>query len=817
MLVRTSLALLLATAGPAIAQAAPEASVAERYARAARLMLVPATTGVKNEGVVPHWLPGQDRLWYQRQTDKGTAFILVDAATGTSSPAFDAVGIAASLTPLLGTTVSPDTLPFATFDYSTDASRISFAIGQARYSCVVATSACTAQAPSRIEPYMVASPDGWLAVFERGGNLWLRNVETGSDRALTTDGAPDKGWGIAEEPSDFHALRREASGAKRPPFWTIWSPDGAKLITAFVDQSFVQPYPFMDYAPTDGASRPRVRSVRFPLVGERRATVQYYAIDVATGARTRIDLDGTKVETMELSPHGGAWSPDGKHYRLYAVWASTTGASLWDIDVETGAVHEVIREPAVYPALLNAGGYGPASIAFVDGGRRIVWPSTRDGWTHLYLYDIASGRQLRRLTSGRWLVRDLLRADDRLRRIFFIGQGRDDPDPYRRSVYSVGYDGSRLTLLTPERADRPITSPAPGALGSFDGARSYDPVSPSGRYLAYSNSTLAEPSSFVLRDLRGGARVLERADTRGLVAAGYRPPTAFTARSADGRFDLHGVVYRPSDYDPSRRYPVILAQYDSPIVTVTPHNFGAASTIVIDNSTPASEAELGFIVVMVDPRGTPFRGAAFSQPPRNFIADMGLTDQIAAIRQLAVSNPSMDLSKVGIVGASFGAWTGLRALIDHNDFFKVAVAWASPGGFANMYNANALTVSAGVPTYAQGALLSAAPGDRPLSWSAIDAVGQVERMKGRLLFGTGALDENVLPSSQLQFIDAAARAGKDVEQMFLPRATHGTMPYWPYVVKRTWDFLIRNLRGEVPPTDFTFPAGTFPPVRPDQR
>ena len=312
-MIRISLAALLLAATPAFAQAPAEAPIADRYARAAKLLLVPATTGVRNESVIPHWIGGQDRFWYLRQAEKGAAFVVVDAATGASSPAFDAPAIAESLALLLKTKVSVDALPFQSFDYSPDGSRIALAVGPAKFTCVVATSVCTADAPSRIEPYMTPSPDGRTAVFQRDGNLWLRDIATGTERALTSDGVPEKGWGVAAEPSDFHALRRQDAGGKRPPFWTIWSPDSRRLITTFVDQSHVQPYPFMDYAPTDGSIRPKVRTVRLPLIGERPPTIQFYALDVATGVRTRIDLDGTKLETIELAAHHGEWAPDGRH------------------------------------------------------------------------------------------------------------------------------------------------------------------------------------------------------------------------------------------------------------------------------------------------------------------------------------------------------------------------------------------------------------------------------------------------------------------------------------------------------------------------
>ena len=255
---------------------------------------------------------------------------------------------------------------------------------------------------------------------------------------------------------------------------------------------------------------------------------------------------------------------------------------------------------------------------------------------------------------------------------------------------------------------------------------------------------------------------------------------------------------------------MILAQYTSPLVTIAPTSFSAAYSTPLDNATPVSEAELGFIEIVVDARGTPFRGAAFSDPAPDHLAKMGLDDDVAVIRQLASRDASMDLSRVGIVGASFGAWTTIRALIGYNDLFKAGVAWAPPGAFHSMYPAAELTAPSGPPVYADGSSRRPRPGDTPANWEMTNSIAQIDRLKGRLLLGEGALDENVLPGSTMQFLDAAAKAGKDVETIFLPGATHGPMPYWPYVVKRTWDFLVRNLRGGNAADRFCLAARYFP-------
>ncbi len=806
--VATAIAATIVLTTPAMGQT----DVAERYRRASRLQYLSAITAVKNNAIVPHWIDGEDRFWYRRETETGSAFVVVDAATGQSGPAFDATVIAQGLAAVTKQAASADALPFTTFDYAQGGRAIAFQVGASKYECTLATPACRATG-AVAAPDLLISPDGTSALFVRGGNLFIRTIATGAERALTDDGTLDKGWAVQVEPSDFHAIGRQASGSGAPPLWTAWSPDSKRLITSFVDQSAVKPYPYIDYAPSDGSVRPRLREVRLALVGDQPAVIQLYAIDVASGKRQRIDLDNSRFNRTQRGAHHGEWAPDGRHYLLFTRSADLGSAVLFDIDAVTGTVREAIREKGVYPALLNAGGSGAANVALLKGGTQAIWSSQRDGWPHLYLYDVATGRELRRLTRGKWVVRDILRVDEKLGKLFFVASGREGGNPYYRSVYSVDLDGRRLRRLTPEADDTPIANPATTL--SFDGASSYDPVSPSGRYIVYGTAPLSAPATTLLRRTDGAGRpvVLEHGDARALFAAGFRAPEAFTAKAADGSSDLYGVIYRPGDYEAGRKYPVILAQYNSPIVPIAPRNFGIAYSLVTDNASPAAEAQLGFIVVMVDPRGTPYRGAAFSDPAAGYIATMGLDDQVAALRQLAVRDRSMDMDHVGIVGASFGGWTAIRALILHNDLFKAAVAWAPPGSFHTMYQAPELTIPSGVPHYAGGASLRPTDKAVPENWAQMDSVAQAGLMKGRLLLGSGALDENVLPGSTMQFLDAAAKADKDVETMFLPGATHGPLPYWPYVVKRTWDFLVRNLRGETPPNDFVFPPGTFPPSK----
>jgi dipeptidyl-peptidase-4 len=802
-----ALALL---AAPALAAASDTTPIAERYANASHFLFAPVLRELKNNTIVPHWLGQSDRFWYSREGANGSEFVIVDAATGHKGPAFDAPGIAKSLGAILKQDVVAGALPFQTFEFAGDGNAMTFEVEGATFRCALRTSACAQIAASQgVTPDMLVSPDHRLAVFQKAGNLILRDLATGKDRALTTDGTRDKGWGVRPTPSDFHEIHRLDTGVDAAPFFTRWSPDSRRLLTVFTDQSGVLPYPYIEYVPADGSPRPKVVAPRIALAGEVPAKVQFHVFDIASGARHAVDLTSDQVTMIDMLPIGGAWTPDNRHFQMFATAADQRSASLYDIDTDTGHVRQVIHEAGVYPALFNAGGYSLPNAAILKGGKQAIWSSQRDGWPHLYLYDTVTGRQLLRLTSGPWVVRDLLKVDEKRGKLYFVGSGRERGNPYYRSIYRVDLDGRNLTRLTPETPDKPVVNPEGGR--GFDGTIPYQPISPSGRYIVYGVSPLDKPTVTLLRRTDGTSPpvVLETADASAIFAHHYRPPEEFTATAADGKSTLWGVVYRPHDYDPSKRYPVLSAEYNSPIVVIVPRNFGAGLETVIETAPPAADAELGFIVVMVDARGTPYRGAAFSDPKPGYLSTMALEDHVAALRQLAARDPSMDMSRVGITGASFGGWTAIRALERFNDTYKVAVAWAPPGNFHTLYDAPGLTAPDGPPIYADGSHLRPTPGAAPVSWANSDAIADIDKLQGKLLIGSGAVDENVLPGSPLRFVDAAAKADKAVEQIFLPNANHGPITYWAYVTHRVWDFLVLNLAHETPPENFVFPPEDF--------
>lgn len=726
------------------------------YERAAALDRRGARAAVLNEYVVPHWIDGRDEFWYRRETATGTEIVTVDAATGARRAVAD-------------------------------------------------TAALVQEAPVRSVPGLIPSPDGRTGVGSRNGNLFVRDLATGRERSLTTDGVPDFGYGIYSDgwKAAFIPRRRQlAAGDSLPPMETSWSPDSRLVLAPRVDQRHVTPYPMLETVPHDGSFRPVVHPIRVPLVGEAPPTLEWFVFDVKAGTTVRLAFPYEKLLVMQqdmLAIRKVWWSADGT--RLYAVafGDNMESAFFFDADLATGAVRTVVEERLLPRTDLNTTSYNPPNVRITSDGKDVIWFSQRDGWGHLYHYDGATGRQLHQITRGDWLVRDIVAVDEARRRIYFTGAGRERGNPYYRRLYRVDFDGANLVLLSPEVADAMLTSPWNDVL-AIDGASGYDVVSPSGKYVVYNVSTPSSPTRSVVRSTEDGRLVaeFERADASALFAAGFRAPEEFTAKAADGTTDIWGLFYRPIGQVPGRKYPVLDVQYASPLTAVVPRNFLMALTGPSSPSAPSSYAALGMGVVIVDGRGTTGRSREFLHSIFGRLHVNGLDDHVAAITQLARRQPWMDLRRVGVIGRSYGGWSAFRAMLEFPDFYSVGVAGAPPGSQHNMYLDYHATAMHGRPRYADGSERRTGPTEVPANWNVLDGRQQAHRLKGKLLVILGELDENVLIGSTMQLLAAFQKADKDFDLIYLSDQDH----YFtgnPYVTRRVWDYLVRNLTGREPP------------------
>ena len=761
----------------------------ERADRALGLLRLEAIAKIKNATLSPNWLD-DTHFWYQREGDDGAAYVVVDARTGDSHIAFNSAAVAAALSAATQSKVSPGKLPLAAITRVNEGLVATFKLGDKCFAWPASGDGLRQLDPPITRPEgALLGPGGRLSLFVRNYELWIHDARDASERQLTQGGGPNHGFALTLDWLHFNGVQRERQGFSAPPPEISWSPCGRRLIASFSDQRAVEPLPLIEQAPRDGSVRPRQHELRVPLMGERPPTLDFQIIDVDTGAHRPIDLPPYTRPTSPRDLIRFWWSDDGERAFVLARDQDFTRLWLIEIDPSTGVTRVVISDDTMPLRVFGEGGGSPPAVAVLDSSDEFIWLSCREGWHHLFLHELSSGAVKSQLTTGDWLIRELVHVDQAQRTAIFIASGREPGNPYHRYIYKVGLDTGEILLLTPEPGDHKIVSPlAEPAIT----ARS---LSPSGGHLVYGVSSVADPGDFRLRRVSDGGLVgvLETVNAAALFKSGYRPPEEVTATAADGESILHGVVYRPSDYDPRGHYPIIDMQYGSPIMAVTPRNFLEAAANVIGFTNCAAMAELGFVVIVVDARGTPGRNDAFSRPKPGYLAHMGLDDHIAFIRQVAASEPALDLDRIGISGISFGGWTTFRALLGYPDVFKVGVSGAGPGSFQSMWIAAPLVLPHGPMLYGVSRERPT-PTAIPDAFKDIDNLAQAYRMQGRLLIVVGEHDENVPAASTLQFYDALLKHDRDVDLVYVANGSHGGI-YSGSILRRECNFFLEHLAG----------------------
>ena len=791
------------------------------YERAERLLGPNLGKTVRNGFTTPHWIGPNDRFWYRKERKDDHEFVLVDAATGKSQPAFDHDALAKALGQNTNETHSDRTLPFNEFSFNDDLTAISFFHGDSEFECRIAPAECTSQkvelnidavlhesmsfrsGPEKSPPGVKLSPDGDKGVFVRDGNLWLVDMASGKERALTDDGKTDFGWGIyPDNRADF--IPRLRRGKWQQPVDTTWSPDGRLILVPLINQRHVKPYPFIESVPEDGSFRPKVHNIRLPLVGEKPATLEWYLIDIETDQKRWIDLpyeDLLVIQQDILAVREISWSDDYDHLYLTAHGSNMEAAYLFEIDTQTGASRTVIKETMSPRMDMNISTYSPVNVCILKGGTQAIWWSQRSGWGHLYRYDIKTGKLMNTVTQGDWLVRDIIEIDEQNELIYFTGSSRQEGNPYYRYLYRVDFEGQHLTLLSPENADH-LLLPNRKWVISGDGVVPHQVISPSGQYAVYNYSRVDQPTKFVIRrtDNQKLIAEVEEADATNLYAAGWRPPEEFSVLAQDGQTELWGVIYKPSNFDPTISYPVIDAQYASPLIAITPRHFYQAWR-GRQPLAPSSYAELGFIVVSLDARGTTNRSREFLHHGYGQLNKIGLGDHVHAIREIAKTRPYMDLNRVGITGHSYGGYAAIRAMLEYPDFFKVGISSAGMGETHAMYHDYHWTAFHGRPTYSNGTPWRNGLVEIPEKWKDIAASTQANKLKGDLLIQFGELDENVPPAQLLQFIDALMAENKDFDMLYLPNRDHQFIGEG-YILRRNWDYMVEHLANKTPPENY---------------
>jgi dipeptidyl aminopeptidase/acylaminoacyl peptidase len=714
---------------------AADLPIAARYQKAAWMGGSEPNALVYKANISPNWLAGGSAFWYRNEVRGTRKFVFVDGELGLRRAAFDHGRMAAALSQAAGQKYDAKHLPFSSITFAEENRLIRFRIGSQWWQCDTLTYACTKiETPPepKTAPQTRAqerrAPE-WTAMV-RNNNVILK-ARDGQEFAATTDGT-----------------------AKLPYAQPAISPDGRYATLFRIHVGDRREMTNVDSVPRDATLRPNPRTYVYALPGDKVDTYDVLVYDIAKRQLRPLQLETSDWEWLP----DVRWNPDGRHFTLDQIFRAHARQRVLEADAETGTVRTLIDERSqtwVYPPFRY--------LHFMDKTGEILRTSERDGWNHLYLYDAKTGAVKTQITRGNWVVRGVESVDENKREIIFAASGREPGrDPYLVQFYRIGMDGANLTPLTPADGQHTIR------------------FSPTGKFYIDSYSRVDLPPVHELRRTRDGALVcpLEKADIADLTATGWKLPEAFAAKGRDGKTDIWGVVFRPSAFDPKRKYPIVENIYAGPQGAFAPKTFAASRGM-------QALAELGFIVVQMDGMGTANRSKAFHDVAYKNLGDGGYLDRIVWMKALAQKYPYADTSRVGIYGMSAGGYNALRALLAHPEAYHVAVAEAGNHDHRTdkvWWN----EVWMGYPVGKH--------------YEEQSNVTQAHKLRGKLLLIHGELDDNVNPfASTMQVVNALIKANKEFDLLLVPGAGHG---FGTYVTQRRWAYFVRNLRREEPPADF---------------
>lgn len=730
---------MLLSSGPAFAQ-----GTLEDYNRAYSLRQKFSGYQVYHSDVNPHWVTGTSSFWYLQRTPQGNEYLLVDADRQTRRPLFVRDSLAVQLQQSLGRRVDARNLPLDKGNLEASLDVFRFVCDGYNWRYEIAANRLTRE--GKVPPrgkgrhWMetddekgwgpVTSPDGKYEAYIKNDNIFVRDKASGRERQLSQDGTL----------SNYYSS------------YIQWSPDSRKVLSCRIRPVQKRYVYYVESSPRDQL-QPKLHQQEYAKPGDELPFKVPCIFHVETGQRC---IPETSLFAHQYSLSYLRWDADSKSVTFEYNERGHKTYRVLELSAEDGKVRTLIEEKEEkyvnYPLIYRN---------YLQDGKHILWTSERDNYNHLYLYDRTTGRPVRQITKGRWYVRGVQHVDEQNQWIYFSANGMNPKeDPYLIHYYRIGFDGKGLVELTPDE-------------GMHQAWFSSDY-----RYLVDVYSKVDTPPVAVLRDARTGRQVmpLEQADISRLEANGWRAPEVFSAKGRDGKTDIWGVIYRPTNFDPSRKYPVVEYIYSGPGGQHVPKSFSSY------NWWMTSLAELGFIVVQVDGMSTSFRSKDFEEVCYKNLKDAGLPDHMAWLQEAARRYPYMDLDRVGIFGSSAGGQEAMSAVLFHPEFYKAA--YSACGCHDNRMDKiwwNELWMG------------------YPVDSSYIESsnVEQAHRLERPLMLVVGEMDDNVDPASTMQVVNALIRANKDFELVVVPGAGH-TMGD-NFGEHKRYDFFVRHLMGVEPP------------------
>ena len=762
------------------------------YERAARLRTRFQSLAV-NIPEIANAVPNTSRFWYRKSVQGGNEFVVVDAETLTKRPAFDHEKLAVTLSAATNGKYTARTLPFSTFTFIDNERSIEFAVGGSAWQCGLQAYACNAvpNPPRRGQPdarppeeavdenpqeYSNDVYDGMVDLLPQSQTPPQGLQAPGQDPPRGNQGpkaSPDGKWealvlnyNVFIQPkgnTNARAVVPLSFDGSEGNYYTLasiaWSPDSRRLAAYRVRPGYRRQLHYVESSPSDQV-QPKHWVRDYAKPGDALDIAQPVLLEIGTNQRTVVD---NALFPNPYSLSNPVWRKDGSGFTFEYNQRGHQVYRVLEVNAVSGRARAVISEESptfiAYRALTaDPRDTGRKYRHDMKDGAEILWMSERDGWAHLYLYDGVTGRVKNQVTKGKWVVRAVDRVDEDKGQIWFQASGMNPgKDPYFVHYYRINFDGTGLTALTEADGDHSVV---------FSSDMKY--------YIdTWSRVDLAPVSELRRAGDSRPLMELERGDISALIAAGWRPPEAFTAMGRDGKTDIWGIIHRPFNFDPSKKYPVIESIYSGPQGSFVPKKFSVATQAL---------TELGFIVVQIDGMGTNNRSKAFHDVAFRNLGDAGFADRILWHQAAAAKYPYYDISRVGVFGTSAGGQNALGALLFHPEFYKAAVS--NSGCHDNRmdkiwWNEQWMSWPIG-PEY-----------------SSSSNVDNASKLQGRLLLVYGELDTNVDPSSTLQVANALIKANKKFDLLAVPGGGHGAGG--AYYQRLLQDFFVHHLLGDEPP------------------
>lgn len=751
---------------------------------------------VLNAKIYPNWIGSSNCFWYvKKYRESGNSsgeickeFRLIDAGSGSRRRAFDHCLLAQALSLSTARQVSPYKLPISNLKLDLVSCFVTFTAFNKRWKFDPSSKTCDEIAVS--DPYWLVSPDRKKAAFLRDYNLWIRDISSGEEHPLTRDGKRYYAYALQPERTSLTGGFGEFALGQSAIVEALWSPNSDRLLTIQTDEREVRSFPVTQYIPPDGSVRPRCVQTKYALPGDKHIpSFQFLSINIETGEICRANYPNVLDSVIWHVPFAGNrvwWSSDSRNAYFVDITRGQKQARVVEFNTQTGATRVLFKEISETFIDLNLDFENPASLIPLPRTNELIWFSERSGWAQLYLYDLSTGVLKNRITHGDWVVREVLHFDPEKREVFIQIAGRvEDRNPYYRELCRVNVDTSEMVILATGCHDYVVhkanNRQTNLAIGLNLATNECSGVSPDGNYIVITRTRVDEIPVTELID-RFGDTVLtvETAEVSGL-PSGWRWPEPVKVLAADGKTDIYGVVFRPTDFSPEKQYPIIDWAMTNPFYSYVPHGaFGNDSESGYSYWSAQAFAELGFVTVIFDGRGSCYRSKAFHNESYGKIhKGNNLEDHISGIRQLAERYPYIDIQRVGVTDTC-GSNGPVYGMLAYPDFYKV-------GATVSIWDVRMLAqaeIYQGLKTETgyQEAVLGNLAGN----------------LVGNLLIIQCMMDPFFTFSGALQLVDALIRKNKIFDMVILPNGVHA----WSgshYALRRIWDYLVCNLHGINPP------------------